>query len=104
MPHEGNADPVTDDGPGFHSNTPVSELTKHVTRAIEASDVSSAPPIVETTDKVTHGTRPTPTKPNGAQGLRSPSADSEKQPTAQIVGETNMGKHTDRQKHRSLQP
>ena len=46
MPHEGYADPVTNDGPGFHSNVPVSELTEHVTRAIEASDVSSAPPVV----------------------------------------------------------
>ena len=41
MPHEGYADPVTNDGSGFCSNTPVSELTECVTRAIEASDVSS---------------------------------------------------------------
>jgi len=66
MPHEGYADPVTNDEPGFHSNMPVSELTERVTRAIEASDVSSAHPIAETTDGVTHETRPTPTKPNGA--------------------------------------
>ena len=82
MPHEGYADPITNDGPGFHSNVPVSELTERVTRAIEASDVSSAPSIVETVDGVTHGTRPTPAEPNGAQGLRSPNADSGKQPTA----------------------
>ena len=44
MPHEGYVDPVTNDGPGFHSNMPVSELTERVTRAIEASDVSSTPP------------------------------------------------------------
>ena len=60
MPHEGYADPVTNDGPGFHSNIPVSELTKRVTRAIEASNVSSAPPVAETMDGVTHETRPTP--------------------------------------------
>ena len=81
MPHEGYADPIMNDRPRFHSNMPVSELTERVTRAIEASDVSSAPPVVETADGVTHGTRPTPTKPNGAQGLRSPDTDSGNQPT-----------------------
>ena len=50
MPHKGYADPVTNDGPRFHSNTPVSELTEHVTRAIEASDVSSAPLVMKTVD------------------------------------------------------
>ena len=50
MPHEGFADPVTSDGTGFHSNMPISELTEHVTQAIEASDVSSTPPVVETVD------------------------------------------------------
>ena len=45
MPHEGYADPVMNDGPRLHSNVPVSELTERVTRAIEASDISSAPPI-----------------------------------------------------------
>ena len=43
MPHEGYVDPITNDGPRFHSNVPVSEVTERVTRAIEASDVSSAP-------------------------------------------------------------
>ena len=48
MLQEGYADPITNDGPGFHSFIPVSELTERVTqaRAIEASDVSSAPPVV----------------------------------------------------------
>ena len=45
MPHEGYAAPVMNNGPGFHSNVPVSELTERVTRAIEASDVSWAPLI-----------------------------------------------------------
>ena len=53
MPHEGYADPVTNDGPGFHSDIPVSELTEHVTRATEASDVSSTPPAAKTTDGAT---------------------------------------------------
>ena len=50
MPHKGYADSVTNDRPRFHSNIPVSKLTEHVTRAIEASDVSSTPPVAETTD------------------------------------------------------
>ena len=50
MPHEGYADPIMNDGPGFHSNMPVSELTERVTRAIEARDVSSTPLVVETAD------------------------------------------------------
>ena len=41
-----------DDGLGFHSNMLVSELTEHDTRAIEASDVSSTPLVVETADGV----------------------------------------------------
>ena len=104
MPHEGYVDPVMNDGPGFHSNAPVSELTERVTRAIEASDVSSAPLVTETTDGVMHKTRPTPTEPNRAQGLRSPDADSENQPTMQVTGGTNMGEQPERQKHRSLRP
>ena len=52
MLHEGYADPITNDGPGFHSNMPVIKLTERVTRAIEASDVSSTPPVAETTNGV----------------------------------------------------
>ena len=76
MPHEGHANPVMNDGPGFCSNVPVSELTERVTRAIEASKVSSAPSVMETMDGVTHKTRPTPTEPNGARGLGPPNLDS----------------------------
>ena len=45
--------PITNDGLGFHSNMPISELTERVTRAIEASDVSSTPLVAETTDGAT---------------------------------------------------
>ena len=72
MPYEGYADPVTNDGPRFHSIQPISELSEHVTRAIEASDVSSAPLVAKTMDGVTHETQPTPFEPNGAQELRTP--------------------------------
>ena len=67
MPHEGYANPVTNNGPGFYLDIPVRELTEHVTRAIKASNVSSAPLVVETTDGVTHETRPTP-RPRTALG------------------------------------
>ena len=76
MPHEGYADPIMNDGPRFHSNVPISELTERVTRAIEASDISSTPLVAKTMDGVTHGTRPTPTEPNGAWGLELPDLDS----------------------------
>ena len=49
---EGYADPVTNNGPRFHSDMSVSELIESVTRAIEASDVSSTPPVAETADWV----------------------------------------------------
>ena len=56
--------PSADDGPGFHSNVPVSELTERDTQAIEASGVSSTPLVVETTDGVMQEImRPTPTDP-----------------------------------------
>ena len=72
MPHEVYVDPVTNDGPRFHSNVPVSELTERDTRAIEASVVSSAPPVAEIEDGVTHDIWPTPTDPHGARGLEPP--------------------------------
>ena len=72
MPHEGYVDPITNDGPGFHSNMPISELTEHDTQAIEASVVSSTPPVVEIEDGVTHETRSTPTEPHRARGLEPP--------------------------------
>ena len=53
MPYEGYADPITNDEPGFHSNMPDSELTERVTRAIEASDVSSTPLATKTMDGAT---------------------------------------------------
>ena len=52
MPHEGYADLVMNDGPRFHSDVPVGELTERVARAIEASDASSAPLVTEIADGV----------------------------------------------------
>ena len=61
--------PSANDGPRFHMNVPVSELAERDTRAIEASVVSSAPPVAETEDGVTHESWLTPTEPHGARGL-----------------------------------
>ena len=76
MPYKGYANPVMNDGPGFHSDVPIIKLTECVTRAIEASDVSSTLPVAETINGLTHETRPTPTEPNGAQGLKPPDPNS----------------------------
>ena len=54
MPHESYADPITNDGPRFHSDVPVRELTERVTRAIEASNVSLAPLVAKIADGVMH--------------------------------------------------
>ena len=59
--------PSADDGPGFHSNMPVSELTEHDTQAIEASVVSLASLVAETEDGVTHEIWLTPTDPHRAR-------------------------------------
>ena len=64
--------PSADDGPGFHSNMPVSELAECNTQADEASVVSSAPLVVETEDGVMHESWLTPTEPLGARGLEPP--------------------------------
>ena len=72
MPHEGSTTLSVDDGPGFHSNMPVSELTERDTRAVEASVVSSAPLVAETEDGVTHETWLIPIEPHGARGLKPP--------------------------------
>ena len=53
MPHNGYADPITNDGPRFLSDMPVSEFTERVGLAIKGSDVSSTPLVVKTTNGVT---------------------------------------------------
>ena len=68
--------PSANDGPGFHSDVPVSELTEHDTRTIEASVISPAPLVAETMDGVTHETWLTPIEPNRARGLEPPDPNS----------------------------
>ena len=70
MSYEGYADPVMNGGPGFQSIIPVSVLTERVTRAraIEASDVSPAPPVARNREQ---GNAQNSTDPYQAQtGLR----------------------------------
>ena len=55
--------PSANDGLGFHTNVPISELIERDTRAIEASVVYSAPPIAKIEDGVTCKLRPTPIRP-----------------------------------------
>ena len=55
--------PSANDGPGFHTNVPISELIERDTRAIEASVVYSAPPIAKIEDGVTRKLWPTPIRP-----------------------------------------
>ena len=76
MPHAGFANPITNDGPGFHSNMLDSELTERDTRSIKASVISLAPSIAETIDGVMHEIWLTPTKPNDARGLKPPDPNS----------------------------
>jgi len=59
---------------------PVSQPAERDTQAIEASVISSTPPVEETPDGVMHKTLPTPTEPNGARGLESPDPNSGIQP------------------------
>ena len=69
MPHNGYANPITNDGPGFLSDMPISKLAECDTRAIMASVISLTPLVVETTDGVMHKTWPTLPSPTGLEGL-----------------------------------
>ena len=72
MSQEGYADPVTNDRPGFHSITPVSELTELVfepERSGQATKLSSSG--CEEPDGVTHNTHIDPHEgPIGLGGSR----------------------------------
>ena len=43
MSQEGYADPITNDGPGFHSNMPVRELTERVAQEHQGKQCSFSP-------------------------------------------------------------
>ena len=67
--------PSANDGPEFHTNTPVSELIEHDTQAIEASVVNSVPLIAKTEDEVTHENTADPHQTLKGLGARARSRD-----------------------------
>ena len=104
--------PSANDRPGFHTNMPVSELIEHDTRTIEASVVSSAPLVAKTEDRVTHKTRLTPIRPQGARGLEPPDPRSKgwfkarlmEDPWPPRVEQRARGENTDEPKRPMLVP
>ena len=72
MPQEDYADPVTNDGPGFHSITPVSELTELVFEPMRSGQATKLSPSgCEEPDGVAQNNshRP-PRRPDKARGLK----------------------------------
>ena len=72
MPQEGYADPVTNDGPKFHSITPVSELTELVFEPERLGQAMKLSPFgCEEPDGVAQNNshRP-PLRPDKARGLK----------------------------------
>ena len=67
-----------DDRPKFHSDVLVSEFTERDARAIEASVISSAPPVAETKDGVTRETWLTPIRPQQGLGTQAARSDIER--------------------------
>ena len=73
MPQEGYADPITNDGPRFHSITPVSELTELVFEPERSGQVTKLSPSgCEEPDGVAQNNshRP-PRRPDRARGLKT---------------------------------
>jgi hypothetical protein len=71
MPQEGYADPIANDGPGFHSITPVSELTELVfepERSGQATKLS--PSCCEEPDGVAQNNSQPARRPDRARGLK----------------------------------
>ena len=72
MPQEGYTDPVTNDGPGFHSITPVSKLTELVFELERLGQATKLSPSgCEELDGVAQNNshRP-PRRPDKARGLK----------------------------------
>ena len=57
MPSEGFANPIMSDWTRFCSNTPVSELIKHVTRATKASNSTHSEPTLDRIPAMRGGSR-----------------------------------------------
>ena len=72
MSQEGYADPIMNDRPGFHSITPVSELTELVFEPERSGQAMKLSPSgCEEPDGVTHtNSHQPPRRPDRAQGLK----------------------------------
>ena len=79
MPQEGYADPVTNDGPGFRSITPVSELTELVFEPERSGHATKlSPSDCEEPNGVTHNTHIDPHEgPIGLGGSRKNAKDND---------------------------
>ena len=102
MPHEGYADPVMNNGFGFHSNIPVNKLTeaRHSShrgkwRQLNPSGCGNH----GWGDAGNHATDPD--RPLVSQGLELPGPYLGTRLTAQVAVRTDMGEHPDRKKHKS---
>ena len=70
MPQEGYADPVMNDGPGFHSITPVSELTELVFEPERSGQATKLSPSgCEEPDGVAQKRLTAPTKARQGSGV-----------------------------------
>ena len=105
MPHEGYADNVTNDGAGFHSDMPVSELTearhwshrgkRHQLNRFDCGNHKRG-------DTGNHANDPN--WPLVARGHEPLDPDSGTRPTAQVAVGTDTGEDPDRKRHKSPQP
>ena len=102
MPHEGYAIPITNDGPGFHSDTPVSELTETRHSSHRGKWRQLNPSGCGNHGWGYAGNHETdPERPLVAWGLRPPDTDSRIQLTAQVAGGTDTDRHPDWKRHNS---
>ena len=71
MPQEGYDNPVMNDGPGFRSITPVSELTELVFEPERSGQATKLSPSgYEEPDGVAQNNSQPPRRPNKARGLK----------------------------------
>ena len=89
MSHEGYADPVTNDGPGFRSITPVSELTKLVFEPERSGQATKlCPSGCEEPDGVTHTTHIDPHE--GPTGLVAQDKHQGQQPRTRQIHDSDL--------------
>jgi len=97
--------PSADDGPGFHSNMAVSELTeaRHSSHQGKWHQLNPSGCGNHTWGDIGNHAIDLD-RPLVAWGLEPPDPDSGTRPTTQVAVGTDTGEHTDRKRHKSLQP